>query len=210
MHKSSARLACLVLMTLLAGPFLPASSQAPPPAADPPAGSEAASLGIQEIRLDNGLRLFVLERPSTPTFAALYQFGVGSLTDPKGRSGIAHVLEHMMFKGTQQIGVLDAEKEAVLIERLDSLWSRLYDELDRQDDPFQAADEEKIAALTAEIEKVSARAKGAGRQERVRRVDDPGRCGGPQRLDRLGHDPLHRPTAVQPVGVLVPPGERRG
>jgi len=161
MHKSAKTLGCFLLAALFAGLLPPAFSQTAP-ADDTPSGGEAAragSLGIQEVKLGNGLRVLVLERPSTPTFAALYQFGVGSLTDPKGRSGVAHVLEHMMFKGTGQIGVTDAEKEAGLIERLDSLWSRLYDELDRQGDPFREANAEKIAELTAEIEEISAKQK---------------------------------------------------
>src|SRR5262245_53562345 len=48
---------------------------------------------ISELRLANGLRVFVVERHSAPTFAAVYSFDVGAADDPRGRSGIAHLLE---------------------------------------------------------------------------------------------------------------------
>jgi predicted Zn-dependent peptidase len=128
-----------------------------------PAHAEQAAavrtLDIKEISLDNGLRIFVVERPATPTFAARYQFGVGGASDPKGRSGIAHLLEHMMFKGTTGVGTLDAEKEAPLMERLSQLWHQLHEELDKKDDPFTEADSDKIEALREEIERVSAEQK---------------------------------------------------
>jgi predicted Zn-dependent peptidase len=117
------------------------------------------ALDIKEISLDNGLRIFVVERPATPTFAARYQFGVGGASDPKGRSGIAHLLEHMMFKGTTGVGTLDAEKEAGLMKRLSELWHQLHMELDKEDDPFREADPEKIETLRQEIERVSAEQK---------------------------------------------------
>ena len=144
-----------LLLALCALAWLPIS------AAGAPAGTSAAEeassrLEIQEIRLENGLRIFVLERPSTPTFAAIYQFGVGGASDPKGRSGIAHLLEHMMFKGTGSVGITDPGKEAALLARLDDLWTRLHAELDREADPFAEADAEAIAALRAEIEEVNA------------------------------------------------------
>ena len=111
---------------------------------------------IHEITLENGLRIFVQERRSSPTFAAIYQFGVGGAMDPKGKSGIAHLLEHMLFKGTDRIGVTDPEKEAEVMARITELWHQLHVELDRRDNPFEAADEDEIARLEKEIEKASA------------------------------------------------------
>ncbi|RMH18576.1 MAG: insulinase family protein [Acidobacteria bacterium] len=144
----------LVLALLLSSLALsPALAQAP---AEAPPARSVPSLEVEQITLDNGLRIFVLERPASPTFAAYYQFGVGGAMDPKGASGIAHLLEHMMFKGTRSIGTLDADKEAELIRRISELWHRLHRELDRQEDPFDPADPERIAALRQEIEKLTA------------------------------------------------------
>ncbi len=121
---------------------------------------DPTKLDIKEINLENGLRIFVLERRASPTFAAYYQFAVGGACDPRGKSGIAHMLEHMMFKGSESIGTLDPEKEAPLMKRLSELWHELHRELDKQGDPFQEADEEKIEKLKAEIEEISAKQKG--------------------------------------------------
>ena len=110
---------------------------------------------IREIRLDNGLRIFVLERHSSPTFAALYQFNAGSAMDPKGKSGIAHLLEHMMFKGSKTIGTLDAEREAELMAEQTDLWRQLRAEEDRQNDPFSGSDPEKIARLKQRIHEIA-------------------------------------------------------
>jgi len=136
--------ACLVLAAI------PVLAQAEAP---------AKTLDVRKVALDNGLRIYVVERPATPTFAAIYQFGVGGASDPKGKSGIAHLLEHMMFKGTTNVGTLDPEKEAPLMQRLSKLWQELHAELDKEDDPFQELDQEKIEGLRKEIEQVSAEQK---------------------------------------------------
>lgn len=115
------------------------------------AAASAASIQPREIVLDNGLRIFVVEKPTSPTFAALYQFGVGGAMDPKGRSGIAHLLEHMMFKGTRSLGVIDAEREAALMKRQSELWHQLHLELDRAAEPFGKPDQARIEALRAEL-----------------------------------------------------------
>lgn len=155
MTTSCRRLASLFALTLtLTLPGLRTRAVGPPKDAGVAVSRTASE--VREIALENGLRIFVLERRASPTFAAIYQFGVGGAMDPKGKSGIAHLLEHMLFKGTDEIGVTDAEKEAELMARISELWHELHGELDRRDDPFAAADEEAIARLTEEIEKASA------------------------------------------------------
>jgi hypothetical protein len=134
------------LLAMLAG-YVPATETT----AQATAVDKGLAQDIKEIVLDNGLRIFVLERTTSPTFAAAYRFGVGGAMDPRGRSGIAHLLEHMMFKGTSNIGTSDAEKEAELMDLLNQLWHELHQELDRQDDPFQEADEERISKLKEEM-----------------------------------------------------------
>jgi predicted Zn-dependent peptidase len=149
------RLPCLLLIAVLCVVAAqPASAAKTAPAEKTPARSITEQ--IQEVTLPNGLRIFVLERTTSPTFAAVYMFGVGGASDPKGKSGIAHLLEHMLFKGSTTVGTLNPAKEKELMQRLTELWHELHIELDRQDDPFDPADEKKIASLTEAIEKVSA------------------------------------------------------
>jgi predicted Zn-dependent peptidase len=145
------------MLALVAAVLLLVSGPAAPTSRTAPATSLASE--IQEVRLDNGLRIFVLERHDSPTFAANYQFGVGGACDPKGRSGIAHLLEHMLFKGTTTIGTLDHAREKGMIAELDRLWDDLHAELDREADPFRPPDAARVAELRAEIERVSSEQK---------------------------------------------------
>jgi len=154
--SASLRALLLILLASLALPATYAVVAAPgTDAAAVAAPAPPQKLDIKEIRLDNGLRIFVLERTASPTFAGYYQFGVGGASDPKGRTGIAHLLEHMMFKGTKNVGTLDPSAEAPLMKRLSDLWHQLDGELDRSENPFQKPDPAKIEALKKEIEKVS-------------------------------------------------------
>ena len=144
----------LFVILLIAGCLFSAAAAGVQTLAPVTASRAVTPQDIKEIRLDNGLRIFVLERHSCPTFAALYQFNVGSAMDPKGKSGIAHLLEHMMFKGSKTIGTLDAQREAELMAQQTDLWRQLRAEEDRQDDPFNRAPE-KIAQLKERIHEIA-------------------------------------------------------
>ncbi|HMK21271.1 MAG TPA: pitrilysin family protein [Terriglobales bacterium] len=65
--------------------------------------------------LPNGLTVVILERPEAPVFSFFTHVDTGSVQDPMGRTGLAHMFEHMAFKGTDKIGTTDypAEKEAL-------------------------------------------------------------------------------------------------
>src|SRR3954468_203215 len=65
--------------------------------------------------LPNGLTLLVLERPEAPVFSFYTVVDAGDVQDPKGKGGLAHMFEHMAFKGTDKIGTLNytAEKAAL-------------------------------------------------------------------------------------------------
>src|SRR5262249_25094068 len=56
--------------------------------------------GITEYRLDNGLKLLLIPDPSTPTVTVYLTVLVGSRHEGYGEAGMAHLLEHMLFKGT--------------------------------------------------------------------------------------------------------------
>ena len=92
-------LACLSAACLLLGPATLAQT--------PPAGS-AASIVVppfqyQERTLPNGLKLVTSVDHSTPLVNIQIFYGVGSKDDPEGRSGFAHLFEHMMFKATKDM-----------------------------------------------------------------------------------------------------------
>ena len=64
------------------------------------AGATAAEPEITRFRLENGLTLVIAEDHASPTFGLSVVYGVGFRLEPKGRTGFAHLFEHMMFEGT--------------------------------------------------------------------------------------------------------------
>ncbi len=76
---------------------------------------------VTEFRLENGLKFIVLERHQAPVVSFLTYADVGGANEPDGKTGVAHFLEHLAFKGTTQIGTRNWQAEKPLLERLDVL-----------------------------------------------------------------------------------------
>jgi predicted Zn-dependent peptidase len=104
---------------------------------------------VTEFTLDNGLRVIVMERHNAPVASFVTFANVGGANDPKEYTGIAHMLEHMAFKGTKDLGTtdLEAEMEAMRVE--DSIWHELRAERKKGD----LADSARIAQLEVDFEK---------------------------------------------------------
>jgi predicted Zn-dependent peptidase len=86
----------------------------------------AAALGAQNLpvierTLSNGMKLLLVERHDEPTFAAGWMARVGSANERPGSTGLAHLFEHMMFKGSKTIGTRDAKRDAELNAMQDTL-----------------------------------------------------------------------------------------
>jgi zinc protease len=71
-------------------------------------GAQPSSAGIaervSEVRLDNGLKVILLENHRTPLITFQVWYRVGSRNEQWGKTGLSHMLEHMMFKGTEKTG----------------------------------------------------------------------------------------------------------
>lgn len=67
------------------------------------AQQKTAAAQTHEYRLSNGLKLIVQEDHRAPTVAHMVWYKAGSMDEMNGKTGVAHVLEHMMFKGTEQV-----------------------------------------------------------------------------------------------------------
>ncbi|MDX1387468.1 MAG: pitrilysin family protein, partial [bacterium] len=89
----------------------------------PPAGASPGSFlqDVQEVTLDNGMKFLLLRREGAPVFTAYIRVKVGGLDEKAGQTGIAHLLEHMAFKGTSQIGTKDYAKEKVVLAKIEEL-----------------------------------------------------------------------------------------
>ena len=69
--------------------------------------------------LPNGLTLIVCERPEAPVFSFYTIVDAGDANDPGGQSGLAHMFEHLAFKGTKDIGTKDYEAEKVALAKVE-------------------------------------------------------------------------------------------
>jgi predicted Zn-dependent peptidase len=83
---------------------------------------------VQEFTLDNGLHFLVVERHDVPVFAFNTYVNVGSSDEVTGITGIAHILEHMAFKGTTEIGTKDYKAERKAMADEDEAWAALQEE----------------------------------------------------------------------------------
>jgi predicted Zn-dependent peptidase len=107
---------------------------------------------VVEHRLANGLRLLVVERHETPTVAAYITIGVGSVHETSETRGVAHFLEHLLFKGTTTLGTTDYAAERSLLEAIEQVGSEL-DRLRLQPD----ADPARVAALQVRLQELQER-----------------------------------------------------
>ncbi len=81
---------------------------------------------VSEHRLDNGMRFLMVQRPGAPMISAGWVAHVGSANERPGITGISHLFEHMMFKGTHTIGVEDAALDDQLRAELDGLRGKMF------------------------------------------------------------------------------------
>jgi predicted Zn-dependent peptidase len=91
-------------------------------------GLETLEKQVQEFTLANGLRFIVVERHQAPVFSFFTVVNSGSANDAVGTTGIAHMMEHMAFKGTSLVGTSDYGKEKPLLDGEELAWSALLDE----------------------------------------------------------------------------------
>ncbi len=98
--------------------------------------------------LDNGLRVYITENHESPRFYSEISVRAGSKHDPAETTGLAHYLEHLLFKGTQKMGTLDYEKEAPLLDHITDLYEQ----------HFRETDPEKRKAIYAEINETAQKA----------------------------------------------------
>lgn len=75
----------------------------------------AQKVPVQEVTLANGMKLLLVERHDEPSVAGGWVAHVGSSSEKPGMTGIAHLFEHMMFKGTETIGTKDYEKDLQIL-----------------------------------------------------------------------------------------------
>jgi zinc protease len=101
--------------------------------------------GLRLYTLDNGLKVYLSKNNDEPKIQTYIAVRAGSVYDPADNTGLAHYLEHMVFKGTDKIGTQDWEAEKVLLAKI----SDLYEQHKAENDP------EKKRAIYRTIDSVS-------------------------------------------------------
>src|ERR1700759_1616506 len=82
-------------------------------------------------KLDNGLTVVICERPEAPVFSFFTHVDAGSVQDPLGKTGLAHMFEHMAFKGTETIGTRDYAGEKVALAKVEDAYAAYIAERDK-------------------------------------------------------------------------------
>ena len=94
-------------------------------------------------KLDNGLTIIICERPEAPVFSFFTHVDAGSVQDPMDKTGLAHMFEHMAFKGTDTIGTRDYAGEKVALAKVEDAYAAYIAERDKPVD----RDEKKLKQL---------------------------------------------------------------
>ena len=98
-------------------------------------------------RLKNGMQVVILERKMSPTISFNVFFKVGNVDNPVGKTGLAHLFEHMIFKGTKTIGSKDFSKEKPLMDKVEKIGQAIYAEQLKGPE----ADQKKIDAMRKDL-----------------------------------------------------------
>jgi predicted Zn-dependent peptidase len=94
-------------------------------------------------KLANGLTVVIMERPEAPVFSFYTRVDAGSVQEVPGITGLAHMFEHMAFKGTQEIGTTNWPKEKIALEKVETAYAAYL----RENLKEVGRDEKKIAEL---------------------------------------------------------------
>jgi len=116
------------------------------------AGAKAQDLKSFEQRtttkvLPNGLTLIVCERPEAPVFSYSTFIDAGDVNDPSGQSGLAHMFEHLAFKGTSEIGATDYAAEKLALAKVEAA----NDAYEAEYLKAVGRDEKKLAELNKQL-----------------------------------------------------------
>lgn len=105
---------------------------------------------VTEFTLDNGMKFIVLKKDEAPVVSMMLYANVGASNEEDGKTGVAHYLEHLAFKGTTRIGTTNYPAEKVAFEKLDAVFDDMMAAEEAGDDAQMAALTEEFKALQAE------------------------------------------------------------
>ncbi|MCJ7611520.1 MAG: insulinase family protein, partial [Candidatus Aminicenantes bacterium] len=108
-------------------------------------------LDVKEHVLSNGMKILMVYKSGVPRVVCHVYYKVGSINERPGTTGLAHLHEHMMFKGTQVMGVTDFAKDEAIVKKIDALLDKIYRQKYWRAD---GGDKEKLAQWQKEYEEL--------------------------------------------------------
>lgn len=105
---------------------------------------------IVEHTLKNGMKVIILERPFAPLVSFEMMFRAGGVDEVSGKTGLAHLFEHMMFKGSKTVGTKDYEKEKVVLDQIDKTAREIMAEEAKK----ERADPKRLQSLKQKMEEL--------------------------------------------------------
>jgi len=108
-------------------------------------------LDVKEHVLPNGMKILMIQKSGVPRVVCHIYFKVGSINERPGITGLAHIHEHLMFKGTQMMGVTDFAKDTAIDKQIDELMDKVYREKFWKAD---GGDKEKLSQWQKEYEEL--------------------------------------------------------
>ncbi len=128
LHKPAGLVVLFMLMVAALAARTEAQANTESGEGDPSLPASAGDFApIDSFVLENGMTFLLVERPGLPMTATAWAVRAGSADEEPGSTGLAHLLEHVMFNGTATIGTREPTRELKLLERQDALLRQLRD-----------------------------------------------------------------------------------
>lgn len=105
---------------------------------------------VKEYSLNNGMKILILERHFAPVVSLYMRFKVGAVDEAGGETGTAHLLEHMLFKGTETLGTRNYKEEKKILKEIDQLAGQVDEEMKKG----EKADGNGIAELKERLKNI--------------------------------------------------------
>lgn len=112
---------------------------------------EQVKANITEFTLENNIHFIVLKNPQAPVVSFVTYVDVGGANEPDGKTGVAHFLEHLAFKGTKEIGTSNYQEEKIILDKLD----QVFQEIKQAE---KEGNQAKLATLQAQFQALNAQA----------------------------------------------------
>jgi len=112
---------------------------------------EQVKNNITEFTLDNNIKFIVLENKNAPIISFVTYVDVGGANEPDGKTGVAHFLEHLAFKGTKKIGTNNYQEEKIILDKLDKVFEEIKE-------AKKENNQEKLAELDSQFRELNAQA----------------------------------------------------